>query len=66
MQRASTSLLSRTECLNILKKFLKDELVIIVNYELRKDETAVGFAGSYYELILKYCSVSERKKENLI
>lgn len=64
MQRAYTLLLSRTECLNILNKSLnvKDESLIIVNYQLRKDESAVGFAGSYYELILKYRSVSERKK----
>lgn len=60
MEIINNVILIRMECLKILKKFLnvKEEVVQIVDYQLRKDESAVGFAGDYYELTLNYCRVS--------
>lgn len=60
MQRISKELLSRTECFKILMNFRNkmEEVVNLVDYQLRRDETAVGFAGDYYELTLNYCGVS--------
>lgn len=59
MEIINNVILIRMECLKILKKFLNvKEEVQIVDYQLRKDESAVGFAGDYYELTLNYCRVS--------
>lgn len=60
MQRISNALLSRGECSIILKKFLnvKDDCVKLVNYQLERDNTAVGYLGDYYALTLCYCTVS--------
>lgn len=60
MQRISKELLSRAECFKILKNLRNkmEEVVNLVDYQLRRDGTAVGFAGDYYELLLNYCRVS--------
>lgn len=60
MQRISNALLSRAECLQILKKFLnvKDEYVNLLAYQLERDNSAVGYLGDYYALTINYCTVS--------
>lgn len=60
MQNISNALLTRGECSIILKKFLnaKDDCVKLVDYQLERDNTAVGYLGDYYALTLCYCTVS--------
>lgn len=62
MQRISNALLSRGECSIILKKFLnvKDDLFKLVDYQLERDNSAVGYLGDYYALTLSYCTVSSQ------
>lgn len=60
MQRISNALLSRAECLTILRRFLnvKDEFVNLIDFQLKRDNSAVGYLGDYYALTLNYCIVS--------
>ncbi|KAH8419438.1 hypothetical protein KR222_011771 [Zaprionus bogoriensis] len=55
-------LLSHVECLTILKNFLnaQDELVNLVDYQLKRDTSSIGYLGDYYALTLSYCTAAAK------
>ncbi|XP_017845765.1 uncharacterized protein LOC108602226 [Drosophila busckii] len=47
-------LLTRAECVAILKNFLNAQKFELLNYDLVSDKSAIGYLGDYYALILSY------------